>query len=438
MNMKKMMLFLILGLTALGAFAAEMGLAVTLSNPVVLASGNQTNYIRVGLTGFEPVAARRPQVNVAVVMDVSGSMSGEKMDQAIQAAHAAIDMLRPGDYLSIIAYSDSARVVMPATELTSSNRSRFHSAVSTLEADGSTALFDGVSLGSRELARFNNGQRVSRVILLSDGQANVGPQSPNELGNLGEVLRRQGISVTTIGLGSGYNADLMYQLAARSDGNHVFVETPRMLASIFEKEFSTLLAVVASQVEIQVDCGPGVKPVRILNRQGEIRGSEVVLNLNQVYGGQEQYVIIEVEMEPGHPGEARQAADVSVSYLNLESRKKSRVDGDVRVSFTEAPQEVTDNRDKKTLTDVTLQIATDQNDRAIQLREEGKMEEAELILYENAEMLKEASIDLEAPALELYAEENLEDASAVTGEDWEDQKKRMRESQHTNKVQQNY
>jgi Ca-activated chloride channel family protein len=437
--MKKILLSILLGLVSIGAFAGEMGLVVTLSNPVVLTGGRQTNYIRVGLTGFAMAAKTdRPQVNAALVLDVSGSMSGEKMQQSVQAAHTAIDMLKNGDVLSIVAYSDYARVVIPATVITSWNREQFHSAVNRLEADGSTALFDGVSLGAQELARHYSPQKVNRVILLSDGQANVGPSSPYELGNLGEVLRRQGITVSTIGLGNDYNADLMYELAARSDGNHVFVESPRMLASIFEKEFSSLMAVVAQNVEIIINCAAGVKPVRVLNRDGEIRGSQIVLNLNQVYSEQEQYVIIEVEMEPGRAGEQRDAAGVSVNYLNMESKKKSQIGGAVKVSFTEAPQEVAAKKDKETLADVTLQIATQQNLEAVRLRDEGKIQEAEELLFQNADMLQEAAEDYDAPALGVYAEQNRDDAAGVTGSDWEKSKKQMRESQHSNATQQIY
>src|SRR4029450_1790476 len=90
--------------------------------------------------------------------------------------------------------------------------------------------------GAAAVRKFLDRQRVNRIILLSDGQANVGPSSPGDLGNLGASLIKEGISVTTLGLGLDYNEDLMTQLARRSDGNHYFIENSSDLARRFGYE----------------------------------------------------------------------------------------------------------------------------------------------------------------------------------------------------------
>ncbi len=102
--------------------------------------------------------------------------------------------------------------------------------------------------GSSEVRKFINRNRVNRVILISDGIANVGPSSPEALGNLGASLGKEGISVTTIGLEAEYNEDLMTKLAMYSDGNHAFAETPQDLARIFDHEFNDILSVIAQDV----------------------------------------------------------------------------------------------------------------------------------------------------------------------------------------------
>ena len=109
-------------------------------------------------------------------------------------------------------------------------------------------MFSGVSKGASEVRKFLDSNRVSRVILLSDGLANLGPSTPSELGQLGHSLSKEGISVTTIGLGLGYNEDLMTQLAGMSDGNHAFVQNYSDLTKIFAAEFNTALTVVANQL----------------------------------------------------------------------------------------------------------------------------------------------------------------------------------------------
>src|SRR5690606_35247421 len=110
--------------------------------------------------------------------------------------------------------------------------------------------------------------------LLSDGQANVGPSSPNELGRLGEASGKRGISITTIGLGLGYNEDLMAQLAMRSDGNHGFAETGDELIAMFNHELGDVLSVIGQDVDIEIEFDKGVRPLRGLNRDIEIRGNK--------------------------------------------------------------------------------------------------------------------------------------------------------------------
>src|SRR5262249_5389311 len=155
-------------------------------------------------------------------------------DKAKEAALMVLDRLQPNDYLSVITYDSTVDVIVPSSH--PSERSQTRELISALTPQGSTALFAGVTNGIEEVGKHLDPHRVNRIILLSDGQANVGPRSPNELGRLGEVAGRQGISITTIGVGLDYNEDLMTQLALASDGNHAFAENATDLASIFQHE----------------------------------------------------------------------------------------------------------------------------------------------------------------------------------------------------------
>jgi Ca-activated chloride channel family protein len=257
-----------------GARAGQVELKVAVSHPVLLAGQKQTAYLKVGLTGVPlAVAEKRAPVNVALVLDRSGSMSGDKIRRAKEAAILAIHQLGPDDIVSVVAYNHGVTVLVPATKV--SDRHVIYSAIDRLHADGTTALFAGVSKGAHEVRKFLSEDRVNRVILLSDGLANVGPSSPQALAALGASLIKEGISVTTIGLGLGYNEDLMFQLAHASEGNHVFVESSAHLARIFTREFGDLLSVVANEVEVEITCAEGIRPVRVLGRAADISGQRV-------------------------------------------------------------------------------------------------------------------------------------------------------------------
>src|SRR6185436_14473797 len=111
----------------------------------------------------------------------------------------------------------------------------------------------------------------------------------------------------------------------KSDGNHYFVENTTDLARRFGYEFDDVLSVVAQEVTVRITCGEGVRPIRVLGREGDVTGQTAVTYLNQVYGNQEKYVLLEVEVQPQRAGSERNIADVSVSYVNMASKSSDRI-----------------------------------------------------------------------------------------------------------------
>jgi Ca-activated chloride channel family protein len=364
---------------------------------------------------------------VAIVLDRSGSMQGEKLERAKEAAIAAIDRLSSQDIVSVIAYDHQVRVLVPATRVSDTDQIR--AAIRRLEAGGNTALFAGVSKGAAEARKFLDRQRVNRVILLSDGLANVGPDSPSELASLGLSLKKEGISVTTIGLGLGYHEDLMTRLASAADGNHAFVEHPRDLARIFDHEFGDVLSVVAQEVVVHIHCPTGVRPVRILGRNGEIVGSTAIVTLNQLYAEQEKYVLLELEVPGGRRGERRQLADVEVTYANMTTRSSDRVRGQASAFFTDQRDLVEKSENRDVMVAVVEQIATERNELALALRDQGKIQEAQRTLLDNAQYIEQNAAALDSESLQSLAEENVQQSEGLEGEEWERSRKQMRETQ---------
>ncbi len=363
------------GANLTAADSPKVRLSVELAHPSVLANKKMTTYLKVGLTGFDlEVSARRSPVNVALVIDKSGSMSGDKIRHARDAAKQALDRLGAGDVVSVIAFSDKVEVVAPASNL--NEREAIKAAIDRITASGSTGLFAGVSKGSEELRKNKQPNQVNRIVLLSDGIANVGPASPQDLGRLGAALSKEGITVTTLGLGLGYNEDLMTELALRSDGNHAFIKDSEELATIFQREFGDILSVVAQRIDIRIRCADGVRPVRVLGREADIHGQEVTVAMNQLYAKQEKYVLLEVELPEGAADTDAPAAEVQLSYVNAVSAAGDTITSRAVARRVSDAALVTAGTNKAVLVDVAKFIGSEKEALAVKLNDEGKHEEA--------------------------------------------------------------
>lgn len=412
---------------------APLRLGLALDRGVLPADGTQKAYVRVELEGVprEEVRMERRPVNMALVIDHSGSMSGQKIQKAREAAILAVDRLRADDILSVVVYDSNVQVLVPATKV--GDGEMFRRAIRTIQAGSSTALFAGVSKGAAEMRKFLARDRVNRLVLLSDGLANVGPQSPGELGDLGASLLEDGISVTTIGLGLDYNEDLMTRLAVKSDGSHYFAEEAGDLAKVFEKELGRALSVVAQEIVIEIRCAAGVRPVRILGREGEVRDGVATVRVNHLYGNEAKAIILEVDVPAARDGESRPVASAHVRYADLsDNGRMADAQAEVAARFAKSQAEVDNSLNRDVKVDVVELVATENNIRAMRLRDEGKVEEAKAALGANRYYLGTNNSTLNSPRLNVYYEQQAIDAVSMDGRDWGEQRKKMQQTQTGN------
>jgi Ca-activated chloride channel family protein len=364
-------------------------LSIDVDRRVLPAGSTERAVVKIGLDCLRlPPRGARPPVNLALVIDRSGSMGGDKIARAREAALDLVRRLGPDDVISIIAYDTRVETLVSAQRVGSAHG--LEAAIRGIEAEGSTALYGGVTRGAAEVRRFIEDSRyVNRVILLSDGLANVGPSSPEELGRLGHSLMKEGISVTTIGLGLGYNEDLMARLASRSDGNTYFVENSRDLPDIFNREIGDVLNVIARRVVIEIDFPAGVRPVNFVGRDGVIRGQKAELTLNQLYGGQEKFALIEVEVSPEMAGAEREIARARVNYEDALTARSASVTAQRNVSFSGERQTVVASADHQVQADYAANVLAVAKDEAIALVDSGKKNEAAALLRQRSAELKE-------------------------------------------------
>lgn len=362
---------------------AQLTLSVAAAHSVLKADTKQSAWVRVGVTGSElKRTGERPPVNLAIVLDRSGSMQGEKITRAREAAADALSLLDSRDIVSIVAYDSGVEVLVPATKLT--DRESVVAAIRRIQANGNTALFAGVSKGAAEVRKFAQKEYVNRIILLSDGLANVGPSSPAELGSLGTSLKKENISVSTLGLGLGYNEDLMVQLAGHSGGNHQFIENASELVDIFRREFDDVLSVVAQEVDLTITIPEGIRPVRVLGNEADIDGQQVVTRLSQIYSRQTRYVVLELELPASAADTQIDVASVDLSSLNMSSGTKEHQQASAHVCFSNSDAEVAGSLNKAVMADVVALIASEKNKLATQLLDQGDLLGCRRVLMENS------------------------------------------------------
>lgn len=285
----------------------------TIDRPLIVKRGQSENVvIKIEVEGADVPRGDRMPLNLAVVLDRSGSMSGAKLEQARQAAMMLVDQLDRDDVFSLVVYDTEVDVIFPADRL-GSRSSEIKRRIRQIQTGGSTALYGGVDCGGRQLEEFLSKNRINRVMLLSDGIANVGPSSNREIAGLGTRLARRGMSVTTIGLGNDYNETLMTALAEASDANYYYVADVEKLPDVFRDELGELKSIVARDIEIRIRCPKGVRPIRFLGRPGELKGQEESLRFATISGGQTRELYLECEISGDVVGDITEIATVSFS-----------------------------------------------------------------------------------------------------------------------------
>lgn len=380
-------------------------LHVDVDRSVLPADSRQRAIVKIGLDGVRRSRRdRRPPVNLALVIDRSGSMSGDKIERAREAALAAVRRLSPDDIVSLVAYDTRVETVVHAQRV--GDGRELEQAICGLEASGNTALYGGVTRGAAEVRKNLEDRRfVNRVILLSDGLANVGPSSPEELGRLGASLLKEGISVTTIGLGLGFNEDLMTRLAQRSDGNTYFVEDGSDLTRIFAAELGDVLNVVARRIIIEIEFPAGVRPLRFIGREGSVRDQKAELTLNQLYGGQEKFALVEVDVAPARAGDEIEIARARVSFEDAVTQRAASVSARRTVHFSTSRAAVVKSADHKVQAAYAVNALAAAKEEAIALVDANRRDAAAAVLRERSAELRKLS--------DVYANAAVRDVAAA-------------------------
>lgn len=284
-------------------------------------------------TAFEPL-------NLAIVIDRSGSMTGQRERNAIDAAAGMIRRLRDGDTVSVVSYSAEARIVLPVTTVsTATHEQLIRSMIDNMtdKPTGSTCISCGLDEGMRTLVGRRPG--IDRLLLLSDGEANRGVTDESGIRQLAREARNQGASISSIGVDVDYNERLMSALAREANGRHYFSETGSNLEQIFDQELESLVKTVAKDGRLEVELAPGVRVAEVFDRAYQQVDRKVIVPLGTFTPGEDKTFLMRLEVPPSPAGE-RPIANVTLSYQDLATREPGECFGELAMQMATSVNEV--------------------------------------------------------------------------------------------------
>ena len=292
----------------------------------------------------------RAPAAVAVVVDTSGSMAGLKIEHARQAARTFVQRLADGDIVSVASFGDEAIERVPPTVLNTSTRADVLRAIASLTPTGGTNMFDGLRIGEGRAVNAPATHAVRRVVLISDGQANVGPSSPEVLGALAQRGADRGVQVTSLGVGTDYDERTLNALAVGSSGRLYHIEDSSQMASIMEKELQLLQSTAATDAFVEIVPAPGVQLLGADGVRADWSNGSLRVPLGTMFGGQHREMLVRVRLTA--PAEGTHAlASVRLHFRDPGDGNLERVQEVVaRYQVTGDPMAIASHQNARTQT----------------------------------------------------------------------------------------
>jgi Ca-activated chloride channel family protein len=259
----------------------------------------------------------RSPLNIAIALDRSGSMHGRPLSEAKLCIEMMIDRLSSEDHFSLITYDNDVDVVVPATK--ASNKEWLKAHVRSIRSGGMTALYDGWSSAAAEAAKNVTKKSISRVLLLSDGQANEGLTDQAEIASHCAQMASVGVSTTTYGLSENFNENLMSAMAKSGKGMAHYGQTADDLADPFQSEFDLINALTARDLKLHLIAEPGVE-LEVMNKfQRNLDGSFVISDLAE---GGELWALLKIKVSKSNLNRATDGKlrilSAFLDYKNME------------------------------------------------------------------------------------------------------------------------
>jgi Ca-activated chloride channel family protein len=298
--------------------------------------GEQAVYALVDIKAGTGTTLGTMPANIALVLDRSGSMDGEKMNNLKEAVGYVVDHLGDNDLVSVTIFDDQVETLVPSRP--AKNRDEIKAGLASVIVRGGTQISDGLSAGLAEVKKGISKDRVNRIVLLTDGQTwddeDACLKLADEAGGLG-------VAITSIGIGEEWNEKLLLQIAERSRGNSHWIQNPIAILDAFRQEMEGMQSVAATNVTMTGRMSPGARPVKVFTTvpmiadvsTRTVSGNMVQADLGSLDGRKGQAVLIEARV-PAHKAGAYRVGQVEIGYLPSGGLSGRSIKADLNITFT--------------------------------------------------------------------------------------------------------
>ena len=346
----------------------------------------------------EPRSPRRP-FNLSLVIDRSGSMAGRSLTQALKASETLVEQLGPDDLLSLVIYDDTVETILAPGNV--SDKRAIREIIRRVRAGGTTNLSGGWLKGCEHVLAGRGADMLHRVLLLTDGQANVGVVDPKVLIATARQKAEAGVVTTTLGFGANFNEDLLIGMAQAAGGNFYFIQTPDDAEEVFRIEVESLASVVMQNLALTIapvpDSGVQIRNV-FSNYRSETQQSSLTLSMGDVYENEDKLLALELTIP------AQQDTNPGLPLLAISYKYEVVADGAIQSFSSDEPLMVSvpivtveEAIAAAPASDVVLQISririAKAKDTAIELADSGDLTRA-------AQTLRQINADLRQQGLD--------------------------------------
>ncbi|BAY38970.1 von Willebrand factor type A [Nostoc sp. NIES-2111] len=360
--------------------------------PILPAGFSLTANILLRFAADIPESPRR-NLNLSLVIDRSGSMAGAPLHHALQAAESVVDQLEPKDILSVVVYDDAVDTVVLPQPVT--DKSALKNSIRRVRAGGITNLSGGWLKGCEYVKNLLDPQKINRVLLLTDGHANMGIQDPKILTATSAQKAEEGITTTTLGFAQGFNEDLLIGMARAASGNFYFIQSIDEAAEVFSIELDSLRAVVGQNLKVTLELADGVQLVDTLSlaKVNQNQAGQTVITLGELYEGEDKLLGLSLMIPTTQVGDLpvmklHYSADVVQN--DIIQSVSGTTDVIAKVGTVEESAQASSSHIIFDLSRLTIAKA---KETALNLAEHGQHQEAERILRDLVRSLRDQGLN---------------------------------------------